>query len=126
MLSNAYFLTKFRFDTAENEPAKNFAKIVQNYVKFAKFEGTQQRVHGFPVHPLVHGLAPVVLRRPLAHALLVVPQWRVLFVNLARTGLNYSFGTKKYCHQIRKFHGSVQKCPNGLSCRKVKKLRKNL
>ena len=22
-----------------------------------------------------------------------------------RTGLNYSFGTKKYCHQIRKFHG---------------------
>ena len=30
MLSNAYFLAKFRFDTAENEPAKklqNFAKI---------------------------------------------------------------------------------------------------
>ena len=24
MLSNAYFLAKFRFDTAENEPAKNF------------------------------------------------------------------------------------------------------
>ena len=23
MLSNAYFLAKFRFDTAENEPAKN-------------------------------------------------------------------------------------------------------
>ena len=22
-----------------------------------------------------------------------------------RTGLNYSFGTKKYCHQIRNFHG---------------------
>ena len=32
MLSNAYFLAKFRFDTAENEPAKNlqkFAKIFQ-------------------------------------------------------------------------------------------------
>ena len=24
-----------------------------------------------------------------------------------RTGLNYSFGTKKYCHQIRKFHGII-------------------
>ena len=27
MLSNAYFLAKFRFDTAENEPAKNFQKF---------------------------------------------------------------------------------------------------
>ena len=33
MLSNAYFLAKFRFDTAENEPAKN----LQNFVKFANF-----------------------------------------------------------------------------------------
>ena len=32
MLSNAYFLAKFRFDTAENEPAKN----LQNFAKFAK------------------------------------------------------------------------------------------
>ena len=31
MLSNAYFLAKFRFDTAENEPAKN----LQNF-KFSK------------------------------------------------------------------------------------------
>ena len=30
MLSNAYFLAKFRFDTAENEPAKN----LQNLRKF--------------------------------------------------------------------------------------------
>ena len=33
MLSNAYFLAKIRFDTAENEPAKNlqkFCKILQN------------------------------------------------------------------------------------------------
>ena len=29
MLSNAYFLAKFRFDTAENEPAKN----LQNFQK---------------------------------------------------------------------------------------------
>ena len=33
MLSNAYFLAKFRFDTAENEPAKN----LQNFAKFAHF-----------------------------------------------------------------------------------------
>ena len=30
MLSNAYFLAKFRFDTAEKEPAKN----LQNYANF--------------------------------------------------------------------------------------------
>ena len=29
MLSNAYFLAKFRFDTAENEPAQNLQKFVQ-------------------------------------------------------------------------------------------------
>ena len=32
MLSNAYFLAKFRFDTAENEPAKN----LQTFAKFWK------------------------------------------------------------------------------------------
>ena len=31
MLSNAYFLSKFRFDTAENKPAKN----LQNFANFA-------------------------------------------------------------------------------------------
>ena len=31
MLSNAYFLAKFRFDTAKNEPAK----ILQNFANFA-------------------------------------------------------------------------------------------
>ena len=34
MLSNAYFLAKFRFDTAENEPAENL-QILQNFAKFA-------------------------------------------------------------------------------------------
>ena len=33
MLSNAYFLAKYRFDTAENEPAKN----LQKFVNFAIF-----------------------------------------------------------------------------------------
>ena len=28
MLSNAYFLAKFRFDTAENEPAKNLQNSI--------------------------------------------------------------------------------------------------
>ena len=30
---NAYFLAKFRFDTAENEPAKN----LQNFARYANF-----------------------------------------------------------------------------------------
>ena len=30
MLSNAYFLAKFRFDTAENEPVKNLQKFAKN------------------------------------------------------------------------------------------------
>ena len=30
MLSNAYFLAQFRFDTAENEPAKNLTKFTKN------------------------------------------------------------------------------------------------
>ena len=30
MLSNAYFLAKFRFDTAENEPAKNLQILEKN------------------------------------------------------------------------------------------------
>ena len=34
MLSNAYFLAKFRFDTAENEPAKNLKKFA-NFANFA-------------------------------------------------------------------------------------------
>ena len=33
MLSNAYFLAKFRFDTAENEAAKK----LQNFANFPNF-----------------------------------------------------------------------------------------
>ena len=39
MLSNAYFLAKFRFDTAENEPAK----ILQNFAKFANCATSRNR-----------------------------------------------------------------------------------
>ena len=31
MLSNAYFLAKFRFDTAENEPAKNLQNFIDKF-----------------------------------------------------------------------------------------------
>ena len=46
MLSNAYFLAKFRFDTAENEPAKNlqiFEKCIFEKCIFKKciFEAVQ-------------------------------------------------------------------------------------
>ena len=41
MLSNAYFLAKFCFDTAENEPAKT----LQN---FAKRYGTSSTIVPFP------------------------------------------------------------------------------
>ena len=35
MLSNAYFLAKFRFDTAENEPAKNLQNFAKTFADFA-------------------------------------------------------------------------------------------
>jgi hypothetical protein len=41
----------------------------------------------------------VAARRP--------PQILELGEQRLRTGLNYSFGTKKYCHQIRKFQGII-------------------
>ena len=37
MLSNAYFLAKFRFDTAENEPAKNLQKFAKQLARLANF-----------------------------------------------------------------------------------------
>ena len=51
MLSNAYFLAKFRFDTAENEPAKK----LQNFVKFANFADP---------NPLTLTLVPSAARHP--------------------------------------------------------------
>ena len=37
MLSNAYFLAKFRFDTAENEPAKNLQNFRKMYFRKMHF-----------------------------------------------------------------------------------------
>ena len=42
MLSNAYFLANFRFDTAENEPAENLQN--SKFCKFAKFATVPGRV----------------------------------------------------------------------------------
>ena len=51
MLSNAYFLAKFRFDTAENEPAKN----LQN---FRKMHFRKMHFRKMPDHGLVRVLGP--------------------------------------------------------------------
>ena len=42
MLSNAYFLAKFRFETAENEPAKD----LQKFAKFVGLDDLPKRVRG--------------------------------------------------------------------------------
>ena len=58
---NAYFLAKFSFDTAENEPAKNlqiFKKILAKFVNFANFANTGAGVRaraGAPALPARHG-----------------------------------------------------------------------
>ena len=44
MLSNAYFLAKIRFDTAENEPAKNLQNFGNLIIAiFTKFEAEAVR-----------------------------------------------------------------------------------
>ena len=44
MLSNAYFLAKFRFDTAENEPAKNLQKFRKMHFRKMHFRKMRGRV----------------------------------------------------------------------------------
>ena len=50
MLSNAYFLAKFRFDTAENEPAKN----LQNFANFPNFANPNPNHSGIRGDQLPH------------------------------------------------------------------------
>ena len=45
MLSNAYFLAKFRFDTAKNEPAKNLQNVA-NFPNFANSSWSSGRGGG--------------------------------------------------------------------------------
>ena len=42
MLSNAYFLAKIRFDTAESEPAKNLQKFANLNSNFANYAITER------------------------------------------------------------------------------------
>ena len=55
MLSNAYFLAKFRFDTAENEPAKNLQTSAKRLQIFPIFRSRGHRgwgrVHEGPLEP---------------------------------------------------------------------------
>ena len=46
MLSNAYFLTKFRYDTAENEPAKN----LQKFANISNFANARPGFGQLPLH----------------------------------------------------------------------------
>ena len=50
MLSNAYFLAKFRFDTAENEPAKNLQNFA-NFPNFANFANPNPQKARHPCSP---------------------------------------------------------------------------
>ena len=67
MLSNAYFLAKFRFDTAENEPAKN----LQNFANFSNFCGREADVVG--LRPRTRQDEVVVLE-DAGHLRVVVPR----------------------------------------------------
>ena len=58
MLSNAYFLAKFRFDTAENEPAKNLQNFANSRERFSEI----LRVHRMAVRLLLYELGRRVQR----------------------------------------------------------------
>ena len=61
MLSNAYFVAKFRFDTAENEPAKNL-QILQ--IKMQKSPSKLLAAPGLGLLPLLLLLAALLLGEP--------------------------------------------------------------
>ena len=73
MLSNAYFLAKFRFDTAENEPAKNLQNVRKMHFRkmhFSKIDwvgggqlcGTPQDLHA-DSKVIIQDFEGVLLRR---------------------------------------------------------------
>ena len=66
MLSNAYCLAKFRFDTAENEPAKNLQNFRKMHLRKMHFRKMRRQPHpGHRPHRLRRGL---LRRRPAAAA----------------------------------------------------------
>ena len=69
MLSNAYFLAKFRFDTAENEPAQN----LQIFAKFSNFADPNPLTLGRSLPPPC-SLSSVSSVRATSITKLVVPK----------------------------------------------------
>ena len=51
MLSNAYFVANFGFDTAENEPAKNLQIFAKTIAKFANAAALLEAVPTTTSHP---------------------------------------------------------------------------
>ena len=82
MLSNAYFLAKFRFDTAENEPAKSLQKIAI-FAKFADALGLRELVRELRAAVRRHGPGLVEVQVAEEGALAAVPDVRALAVRLA-------------------------------------------
>ena len=72
MLSNAYFLAKFRFDTAENEPAKNLQKFA-NFPNFPNFANPNPKPLKGPAEDVAAGEGGPGHRRPRRGSLSVAP-----------------------------------------------------
>ena len=65
MLSNAYFLAKFRFDTAENEPAKKLQKLLillSLLILLILLEHLPAQLASSPMADAVSSLARALLR----------------------------------------------------------------
>ena len=84
MLSNAYFLAKFRFDTAENEPAKLFLYTISNICQICQFCGADLgvaagvlRAEGGPVG--LEGAVQVLDRQDLSAVRVTQPAEYMLF-----------------------------------------------
>ena len=71
MLSNAYFLAKFRFDTAENEPANN----LQKFCRICQFWGAPRLAHVSQLEQTRPALRRDVNRFLTAAGQDVVPQY---------------------------------------------------
>jgi len=62
-LSNAYFLAKFCFDTAENEPAKNLQKIANLPILLILLTLTALTLHGAPCDAAAEAVHEVATER---------------------------------------------------------------
>ena len=83
MLSNAYFLAKFRIDTAENEPAKN----LQSFAKLANFASkadVPRPPRAVELGPLDEGRARVARGAPRVAVPPVLQRVERLFLFLLR------------------------------------------